>query len=119
MSSQPKDCIAKVNNFPFDVSVPKPDIPVGGHLKFFKSQWYKITKDPHLLQMVSACPLHITNPIPCNNSVREIKMNKIETEAACAHIQELLKKKAIIPCEREEIDFMSNVFLVPKKDAGF
>ena len=32
-----QDGIYKVNEYPFDISIPKPDIPVGGHLKYFKS----------------------------------------------------------------------------------
>ena len=35
----------------------KPNCPVGGRLHFFKSEWYKITSDPNILDMVSG--MHI------------------------------------------------------------
>ena len=114
-----QDGIYKVNEYPFDISIPKPDIPVAGHLKYFKSNWYKITQDPHLLQMILACPIHVSRPFPSQTSVREIKMSMDENKAARDHIQELLRKKAIVPSDKTDGDFLSNVFLVPKKDGGF
>ena len=37
-------------NPPFDLSIPKPEIPVRGRLKYSKNQWYNLTKDPQLFR---------------------------------------------------------------------
>ena len=103
----------------FDISVPKPHIPVGGRLKWFKSQWYNLTKDPKLIEMISGCPIRISRPLPSNTSVRDIRMNSKEMSAAREHISELLAKNAVVKSNREEGDFLSNVFLCPKKDGGY
>ena len=98
--------------------LPYPDIPVSGHLKFFKSEWFKLTKDPKLIQMVSACPINlIKEPTPTHS--HPISMSSTQRNAARAHIHKLLAKNVIIECEREEGDFISSVFLVPIKDGGF
>ena len=46
-------------------------------------------------------------------------MNKVETEYAKTHIQELLEKRAIVPSSREPGDFCSNVFLCPKPNGKY
>ena len=110
----------KVNTpTPFDISVPKQNIPVGGRLKFFKSQWYNLTRDPQIIEMILGCPIELAKTLPQNNTVCEIKMNKVETEYAKQHIQELLAKRAIVPSTREEGDFCSNVFLCPKPNGKY
>ena len=104
---------------PFDLCIPKPEIPVGGRLKHFKSQWYNLTKDPKIIQMISGCPIEVLNTLPVNNSVREIKMSKSEMAIAREHIEELLRKHAIIESHREDGDFCSNVFLCPKSNGKY
>ena len=61
------------NKIPFDISIPHPELPFGGWLKFFKSQWFKLTKDPVLLKMVSACPIVLSHTPPTNSKVQEYK----------------------------------------------
>ena len=50
-----------INLFP---STPHPDIPVGGRLKHFKGEWFKLTKDPDLIQMISGCPVNLCETPP-------------------------------------------------------
>ena len=106
-------------NPPFDLSIPKPEIPVRGRLKYFKNQWNNLTKDPIVIQMISGCPIEVLNTLPVNNSVREIKMSQMEMSIALDHIQELLHKHIIIPSHREDGDFCSNVFLCPKSNGKY
>ena len=109
----------KVNTpAPFDITVPKQDIP-GGRLNFFKTQWYNLTRDPKIIEMILGCLIELAKALPKNSNVCEIKMNKMETEYAKQHIQELLAKRAIVPSSREEGDFCSNVFLCPKPNGKF
>ena len=98
--------------------IPKPDLPVGGWLKYFKSNWFNLTKDPKLIEMVTSCPIKLTVPPP-NKHMPPIHMSKAERTAAREHIAALLKKQAIICCKKSTDDFISSVFLVPKTDSGF
>ena len=70
--------------------IPKPQIPVGGRLKFFKSEWYKITKDPSVIKMVEGCDIDIHTPIPQVKPKPDLIRNKDEVKFAERHIQELL-----------------------------
>ena len=69
-----------------------------------------------IIQMISACPLEL-NEIPSQvTPQREYKMSKVEKAAAHEHIQDLLTKKAIVRCSHSDGDFISSVFLCPKKN---
>ena len=97
-----------------------PNIPVGGRLKFFKSEWRKFTSDPEILDMVSGMSLSLDDTPVQTSLPHEIRMNSLETAAASDHIQTLLQKRAIRPCSfNKQTDFLSNIFLTPKHDGGF
>ena len=69
--------------------------------------------------MVTGCPIETVFKIPKQIPVREICLSSEEMSFARSHIQELIQKKAVIPSKREEHDFVSPVFLCPKKDGGY
>ena len=75
--------------------IPKPDLPVRGQLKYFKSNWFTLTKDPNLIEMVTSCPIKLVNPPP-NKHMPLIHMSKMERAATREHIASLLKKHAIV-----------------------
>ena len=101
--------------------LPKPDVPVGSHLQHFISNWYKISKDQCILEMVSGCPTDLADDwsLPSDNTVHEIKLSPKDDLFSQNHIEELLTKNAIRPCSRTWGDFVSPVFLCPKKDGGY
>ena len=70
--------------------------------------------------MVSGMSLDL-NDIPKQKKIpHEIKMNKVETQAAKAQIQQLIAKAAIRPCSlNPKSDFLSNIFLRPKPDGSY
>ena len=102
------------------VSIPFPDVPVGGRLKLFQHEWFKISNDQEIRDMVSGMyislellPVQHTIPTPLN-------MGKEQKQAASEQIATLLSKKAIIPWKfNPATDFMNTVFLRPKKDHGW
>ena len=60
----------------------KPNIPIGGRLKFFVHEWYKLTSDPRVIDIVKG--MHITldkfpkqKHLPC-----PLKLSPIEKQAA-------------------------------------
>ena len=96
-----------------------PSVLVSGYLKYFTASWFDLTRDPALIEMVTGCPIETIFDIPKQHSVCEICMSSTETQFARCHIQELIKKKAIISSKCEKGDFISPVFLSPKKDGGY
>ena len=101
------------------VSRPLPDIPVGGQLHFFTLKWYTITKDPEIIQMVVSCPINVNENIDHNRLMKELKFSEEEMHAADEQIEQLLAKNAIQKSPHEKGEFVSNVFLCPKKDGGY
>ena len=97
---------------------PTPNFPVGGCLKHFKSEWYKLTKDPELISMISGCLIHLIEHLP-NYCSATMSLTTLERKAAWDHIHSLLAKKAVVRTTASANDFISSVFLVPKKDGGF
>ena len=91
---------------------------MGGRLKHFKTEWFKLTKDPELIQMISGCTVNLSESPP-SKQMPSVTMSSDERTAACQHIAELLQKKAIVKTKVTQGDFVSAVFLVPKKDGGF
>ena len=100
------------------VSVSLPHLPVSGHTKYFLSQWYKITKDPFIIQCVKGCHLDL-NEFDSIKPKSEIPMSPEELEAGDQEIRKLKDKNVIVSCEESPIQCISNVFLTPKKDGGY
>ena len=103
------------------MSIPLPHIPVGGRTKHFLTQWYKLTKDPFIIQCVKGCKIDIVGDVKKCKHKGELMMSKEEIEAGDEQIQQLLQKKAITPVvsSPNENQCISNVFLRPKRDKGW
>ena len=101
------------------LSPQKPNIPVGGCLKFFKSRWFKLTNDPQVLDIITGMHIELDD-IPQQTKVpKEYFLSDEEISAAKDHIDSLLQKHAIVPCSQdEEGQFYSNIFMIPKCDMG-
>ena len=97
----------------------KPHLPVGGHLKYFLSEWRKITSDPSVLDIVKGMHIELTDFPKQKIPPKPLSLTPPEINAANDQIQKLLEKKAIVETVREPGDFVSNVFLTPKQDGGF
>ena len=99
------------------LSIPLPDLPVGGHLKYFVSFWKNLTHDLVILDMVTGMPLDLNSDIPSQFYAPQFIFTEQEMQAADCEISQLLAKHAIVPCSHSPTDldsFMNNVFLVPK-----
>ena len=118
--TQPQASTSKQNEqvLEFFPPLPKPHIPVGGRLKHFLSAWYSLSKDPAVIEMVTGCSINLIKT-PSQPTVREIKMSKKELDFAVPHIEELISKNAICRSFQEEGDYVSPVFLCPKKDNSY
>ena len=102
------------------MSIPSPHIPVGGRIQHFIHQWCDITSDPEILNIVQGLDIPILEIQHQRHVPHPLQFSAAETEAADQQIQTLLEKGAIVECSSiESHDFVSTVFLRPKKDGGF
>ena len=90
-----------------------------GQVKEHFSNWQKITSDPEVLQNIKGAKIpFITEPkmdkIPINPNFTSEKEKAIDSE-----IEKLLKKGVIKECEHEEGEYISPIFVSPKKDGGY
>ena len=67
--------------------------------------------------MVTGMPLDFEDIIPSNSFCPELPLSQSEHEAAQNEIKDLLRKKAIVPCKHDYPEFISGIFVVPKKDS--
>ena len=102
------------------VSIPLPHVPVGGRLKHFLPQWKALTSDPFILNMVTGMDIPLENRQPQVSIPPELVFSEAEKQAADEQIQTLLNKRAIVECFHiGPDDFVSNVFLRPKKGGSY
>ena len=98
----------------------KPHLPVGGRLKYFINEWYKLTSDPSILDTVKGMHINLDSIPRQKHPPPQLKLSAPEIAAANDQIQKLLTKKAIMHTKTgQKGEFVSNVFLRPKKDGGF
>lgn len=91
-----------------------------GRIHSFIEKWKLITTDARILDIVQGCqiefnrgpPFQIKEPKPLKISVKEREF--IQNE-----INRLLDKGVLIPCHHEKGEFLSSVFVTPKKDGSF
>ena len=94
-----------------------PQVPVGGRLSLFFDKWQKLTDDFEILNMVTRMSLEFDKTVISNSKSRQLPLTQSEHEAAKLEIRELLWKNAIAPCEHEFPEYVSNIFVVPKKNS--
>ena len=92
-----------------------------GSLKSHVNNWRKITSDPWVLQTIKGYKIEFSKK-PFQKFIprkRNSKFSMKETELIDNEICELLKKKAIAPSAVEKDQFISEIFLVKKKNGKF
>ena len=98
------------------------DIPLGGRLKFFYQFWSKICHDRKVLSDISGASIPFIENITIKQSKlpHTIKMNKEEERFVDQEVERLLESNCIRVTKRPfKNGWISNVFVVPKKDGGY
>ena len=85
-----------------------------GQIQHCKDQWVQITSDRKILQMVNGYKLEFIDIPVQNQPPSSFTFDDTETVLREKEIQDLLQLGVLIECEREG-DFLSNVFLRPKR----
>ena len=90
-----------------------------GRISSCVDEWAKITSDPAILSHVRGIKLEFDGDPPIQFwPMPEIKFSAQELEFVHQEIANLLSKKVIVKATHCEGEFISNIFLVEKKDPG-
>ena len=81
-------------------------------------QWKMLTSDPEILDIVQGAHIQF-ECIPIQNDIPLPHLfSPAESEAVAIEIAKLMNKGVIEPCMKESHDFISKIFLRPKKDGS-
>ena len=102
----------------------KQNIPLGGRISHFVQSWEKLTKDQEILEIVKGYKIPllrtpVQEKVPLNTPLKENQKFLVEEE-----IKEMLEKEAIKKVSQHkgqhaQHQFLTNLFLVRKKDGGY
>lgn len=91
-----------------------------GRLKYFSDEWEKITSDKNILEIVKNCEIEfIDNIAPTKCEIYEPRFNAIESEVMDQEIKNLLNMGAIVEASHETYQFLSSIFVRPKKSGEY
>ncbi|XP_064482803.1 uncharacterized protein LOC135395635 [Ornithodoros turicata] len=82
------------------------------------SKWLALSQDPWVLQVVQGYRLDLVGSPVLRQSPPRPSLSKAQSLLVKQEIDLLLSKGAISPTARENVKFLSPIFLVPKKDGG-
>lgn len=85
-------------------------------MKYFSDEWEKITSDKNILEIVKNCEIEfIGNIAPTKCELYEPRFNAIESEVMDQEIKNLLNMGAVVEASHETNEFLSSIFVRPKK----
>ena len=90
-----------------------------GQIKHFIHNWALITQDPWVLQSVQGFCLLLTMTPTQMAAPAEMAFSMEQQSLISVEIQMLIQKGAVSLQEPHQVGFVSQLFLVPKKDGGF
>ena len=95
---------------------PIPDVPLAGTLKFFYSNWAKLMQDLNILNIVQGFEIpFLENPVQ-EKSPNPPVLNQEQTKLVREELKEMLLRGAIQPVWPCKNQYLSNLFLVSKRD---
>jgi hypothetical protein len=97
-----------------------PDNFEGGKIRFSREAWTAITTDKWILDLVLGYKIEFESVPSQDRPPRTINFSDKEKEFLNSEIEKLLDKNVIEPvCVTTDKDFVSNIFLRPKKDGTY
>ena len=90
-----------------------------GKLQFHTEKWHQLTNDPWVLEAISGYKIHF-DIIPYQvTAPNEIPFQGEQWHIVNSEVTELISKGAVVPCQSEPGEFISTLFIVPKKNGKF
>lgn len=93
-----------------------------GRLKHFMNKWEEITSDKNILDIAQNCSIEFIDdiiPVQYPSSVRSVNANENDSNIIEAEIKNLLDKKVIQEVTFVEGQFISLIFVRPKKNGEY
>ena len=90
-----------------------------GNIKNCIEQWKCITDDKHVLETVAGCHIDFSEIPYQSTHTKPINFSKEENEIVEKEIQTMIEKGVIQESRHETGEFISNIFIRPKKDGRF
>ena len=94
------------------------DLPIGGRLKYYLNNWQVVTGDSQILKVVQGYDMDLTTIPPKGDMVWQLNMPETQKALVQEEVNSLLQKQAIVPVQKDEIHFWSQIFLREKKGGG-
>ena len=92
---------------------------IAGNIKNFLNAWKQVTNDEHVLQTVKGCKIEFKSPPFQYKVPGTIKFSPEETDSVNKEVNIMLEKGVIRESVFEQGQFVSNIFVRPKKDGRF
>ena len=92
--------------------------PLAGRLKFHSENWGKLTQNVNILSIVQSFKIPFSQTPFQYGPSQSARANQEERLQINSEIKEILRKGAIQQLRSEPEEFLSNLFLVNKKDGG-
>jgi hypothetical protein len=89
-----------------------------GRLKYFWENWRKFTSDPWIFQTLRGADIELASFPWQNVKPKQIEFTAAEAAFVENELAKLLAKQIVVECSRSPGDFISNIFLRPKKDGS-
>ena len=93
-------------------------VPLAGRLKHFLKAWQILTKDPKVLSIVKGYEIPFMAVPHQKKTPHSTQTSSCQAELINKEILEMLGKGAIQKTNHSQGEFLSNIFLVQKKDGG-
>lgn len=90
-----------------------------GRIRCFIQNWRLITQDQWVLKMVQGFRLPLLQTLVQSKPPPEVHLSADQIDLIMTEVEELKHKGAISPAPQAPGGFVSQLFLVPKKDGGF
>ena len=92
------------------------EVPLAGRLKFFFSNWAKLTQDLNILNIIQGFEIPFLQKLVVGKPPNPPVMNQEQPKLVKGWFKEILLKGAIQPVSLCKNQHLSNLFLVSKRD---
>ena len=100
-------------------TVSQSNLFIAGRIKYFIKNWEELTTDSFILNVVMGCKIDLLHTPHQHYCPNETKFSEKEKLFVQEELAKLLHKHVIIPSKHEKDEFVSTIFLTPKKDGSF
>ena len=94
------------------------NVPLAGRLQYFLENWKILTNDPKILEWVFELKMDFQEEPFQERVPHQVQISMQECELINQEVGAMLRKGTIHPVHSKDSQFLSNLFLVPKKDEG-